>query len=188
MLKLGGVVVATSSVMLPTMPMIRYTEPIAVHGAVHPGAIDASLVLRKTVQSQWSTKPVNSVSATWVRPAVRSGAGVGEVSLLTKVATLHGLSDGYLGPGSLAPTTVALQNLALLGSLEPGVNVAPTAAGGVALEWRDKDVEYTAEIEADGSLFMCIDDPDEDVVESEVAYAVETLREFIRLGSLPANV
>lgn len=107
---------------------------------------------------------------------------------MSAIAELRTLHDGFLGRGSLAPTEVALHNLALLGAVGPGVHIGPTASGGVALEWRSQECEYTAEIEADGMLFMCIDDPADDVAEVEIGFATNVLREFIQFGKLPADV
>lgn len=189
LLKLGGVFFATSSVVAPAHAYIRQPEPTFIHGLAESAAIDATFIVNESVNFQQPSR--NVISARTYQAASSSSAveaPTGGVRLLAILANLRTLQDGYLGPGSIAPTELALQNLALLGDVAGPVHIVPTAGGGVAIEWRNQDVEYTAEIESDGSLFMCVDDPEVDVAESQVDYSVAALRAFLESGQLPADV
>lgn len=84
-----------------------------------------------------------------------------------KRARLESLTDGWRGPGSLAPSAAArnlhaaaveMLNPALLLDAEP----APTASGGLLMEWERAGLEYSAEITRSGDLVLNVFAEDED--------------------------
>lgn len=186
--KLTTVALAASSIVVPAQASIRLHEPSRADESVYFGLLDVQRPMNQTFTLAAMTLQAESAPRVPASPVLSTANPVQGVGLLSVIADLQALSDGFLGPGSLAPTHTALANLSLLGEILQPVQIGPTASGGVVLEWNDQAIEYTAEIEADGTLFMCIDDPDSDVAEAETRYSPELLRDFLRAGVLPTNV
>lgn len=106
-----------------------------------------------------------------------------------KIAKIGALQDGWRGPGSEAPSRAAL-NLYLtayrelhgrdLWAAEP----TPTSDGGIHMEWKSGELEYSAEVSKDGALILnvfALDESDdiERVIESPRPSA---LINFIKQG------
>lgn len=79
--------------------------------------------------------------------------------LLDRVVHLLELDDGWLGPDSLGPLqSVRESTIELLQQLQvvpANMAAAPLPDGGLRFEWSSGAVEYIAEVEADGGLYLC---------------------------------
>lgn len=111
-----------------------------------------------------------------------------EKRFLERANTLAELSDGWLGPGSVAPNE-ALGRLTEaageIGELAMPIAIGANDRGHVVLEWSAHGVEYTAEIEPEGMLYLVIDDPANDRLEdAHVPWNVTSLRRFVVEGAL----
>lgn len=111
-------------------------------------------------------------------------------SLLDHVDELSGIAPGWMGPDSLAITpavkasvTEALQGLT---RIPAALGVAPLPDGGLRFEWSEGPVEYVAEAEADGGLYLCIlpelSHEDDDVQLEE--FNVARFTKFVEDGNL----
>ncbi|WP_153303404.1 hypothetical protein [Plantibacter flavus] len=105
-------------------------------------------------------------------------------AVMTTVSELRALEDGFLGPGSVAPKTEVLGKLLMVGADLAGRQVVPSWGGGVMIEWARHGCEFTAEIESNGQLFLCVDNTETDeLAEVERPFAVAELKQFLQHGS-----
>ena len=107
-----------------------------------------------------------------------------------KMSQVWALTDGWRGPGTLAPTRVArdyylsvVQVLPgrLLGAAQP----TPTVDGGLHMEWTHGDRDFSAEITNDGELILTVLAPnDDDDLERVIEKPkTEDLADFISNGA-----
>jgi hypothetical protein len=83
-----------------------------------------------------------------------------------KISQVWALSDGWRGPGSLAPSLAARElYMSAVQVLPPRCLAAaqptPTADGGIHMEWTRGEWSYAAEIDIDGGLILNVFAPDE---------------------------
>lgn len=103
---------------------------------------------------------------------------------MSKISEFTALSDGYLGPGSIAPPRDVIHDLVQLGEIPARAYAVPTADGAVAIAWREGTIEYTAQILPGHRLFLCTDDTsDDELREVEVDFEPDLLRGFLRTGA-----
>lgn len=110
-----------------------------------------------------------------------------EKRLRIKTQNLAALEEGWRGPGSVAPDETVIAHLEevipIFGDLDVHVALAPSVEGHAVLEWSRGDVEYTAEIEPQDRLYMCLDDRVTGRLEdAEVTFDVSVLRVFAQQG------
>jgi hypothetical protein len=106
----------------------------------------------------------------------------------TRLDYLQTLADGWRGPGSRAPLNDVMNRvrkvIPAIALASPEVGIVPIPDGGVSLEWRDGSREMTAEIQADGALFLCSDDADNDeLTETTLPFAASALRSVLSTGT-----
>ena len=109
--------------------------------------------------------------------------------VLHRLRSLASLGSGWLGPGSDAPPIGLVEQLeplvANISAMAIPVVIVANSEGSVVLEWRRGDVEFTAEVQADGQLFMCADHTITDALdETEVDFDIEVLRRFLTTGAM----
>lgn len=121
------------------------------------------------------------------QPSSPAGLGAemaGRYELMSKLAHLASIEEGDLAPGSAPVATDVLHDLRSMTSLAVEAAVVPTAAGSVAIEWQEGDVEYTAEVRAGHRMFLCWDNVETDeLLETEMAFDAEKLQRFLESGS-----
>jgi hypothetical protein len=114
---------------------------------------------------------------------------VAEKLVVHRLRSLPKLGAGWLGPGSDAPTADLVGRLEPLASdisaLGIPVGIVANSGGSIVLEWRRGDVEFTAEAQVDGNLFMCADHVVTDALdETEIDFDIEVLRRFLISGAM----
>lgn len=137
-------------------------------------------------QAATATKTSGASTGSILRSSVENSIVHGaDPILMSRLDELNRLHDGFLGPGSVAPDAAVLGKLRLLGGTwNSAVRVVPLHSGSVALEWNEGSTEFTAEIQSDEKLFLCIDDSrDDEPREIEIPYNPQVLRVFLSTGS-----
>lgn len=91
-------------------------------------------------------------------------------------------------PPTAAPSEQLLGRARLMAfdTSDSGIPIAvtPTADGGVNFEWHRNDVEYTAELDPDGTMFLCSDNLTTDAVwEWTMSYDRQALVRFFQTGA-----
>lgn len=114
---------------------------------------------------------------------------VAEKVIVSRLRALVCLGHNWLGPGTEAPTAELAEMLEPLvpdlAALGHPVAIVANADGALVLEWRVGDIEFTAELGADRSLFMCADNVVTDGLASrERPFEVELLRRFLKTGAM----
>ncbi|HEY5856647.1 MAG TPA: hypothetical protein VIW24_22060 [Aldersonia sp.] len=119
----------------------------------------------------------------------RAGRLIGD-----KIDRIWKLEDGWRGPGSLAPSATAKRlYVDLIEDLSveslPAAEPTPTADGGLHMEWRRGETEYSAEITTAGHLVLNVFAPDEsDDIEVELDTPTPTdFRDFVQRGTLGSS-
>lgn len=122
--------------------------------------------------------------------AVEVPAVAGLDALIERIDVLTALEDGWMGPHSLAIRPAvkssvedAIRHLQLVPN---GLATAPLPDGGVRFEWARGPVEYVAEVEADGGLYLCVlpEASDEDVDKQLNVFDKESFLRFVEDGEL----
>ncbi|MCP2048182.1 UNVERIFIED_ORG: hypothetical protein J3D58_002254 [Paenarthrobacter nicotinovorans] len=122
--------------------------------------------------------------------AVEVPAVAGLDALMERIDALDSLEDGWLGPRSVAvrPSVKAYVNDAVrrLQLIPNGIATAPLPDGGVRFEWSRGPVEYIAEVEADGGLYLCIlpEASHEDIDKQLEAFSLDSFLRFVEDGEL----
>lgn len=82
-----------------------------------------------------------------------------EEVLAERLRELSRLSDGWMGPDSVGPLLKVSETshdlLFRLESVPENMAVAPIPDGGIRFEWRKDSIDFVAEVEADGGLYLC---------------------------------
>lgn len=101
------------------------------------------------------------------------------------------LPEGWLGDGDSVPVLEAITERAIealdgVSHLPAGIASAPLPDGGLRFEWTREDFDFVLELDADGSMYMCVltDRADEDVDVTVPAFDAESFRRFMEDGSL----
>lgn len=112
-----------------------------------------------------------------------------EKVIVHRLRALTKLKPGWLGPGSGVPSPALAELLepvvSDLASMGLPVSIVANTDGAFVLEWRAGDVEYTAEVDATGSLYMCADNVvNDDLADAEIPFDVDVLRRFVTTGAM----
>jgi hypothetical protein len=106
-----------------------------------------------------------------------------------KMNQIWALTDGWRGPGTMAPTRVARDFYLLVvqglpGHLLAAAQPTPTVDGGIHMEWTRGDRDFAAEITGDGELILTVLAPDDahDFEQDITKPRTEDLADFIRNG------
>ena len=110
---------------------------------------------------------------------------------MSHLADLERLQDGWNGPGSKAIHPCAFANFATLvavfecripGDLEPMASFA----GGLALEWDRGPESFFADLEPDGSLYLCHVGPkvSDDTDHTYPVFDAQLLKRFYETGRI----
>lgn len=100
------------------------------------------------------------------------------------------LPHGWLGEGSSIPVLEAVTDRAIdaldgVSYLPAGIASAPLPDGGLRFEWSRQDNDFILELDADGSMYMCVLTPRaEDDVDLSVPFDPESFRRFMEDGTL----
>lgn len=110
-----------------------------------------------------------------------------EKALMGKLDALRDLSADWFGPGSRTPGPAALRHaqavIPRLARAEQPIALGANGDGAVVLEWRRGAVEFSAEIEPDGGMYLLADHTDTDVQqEYEGPWDEERLVRFVETG------
>lgn len=108
-----------------------------------------------------------------------------------KLAVLEELPPGWDGPGSLPADAGAVRAFReFLSTFDhPPADLEPllTPAGAIRMEWDRSDCSFTAEIDPEGSLFLCrlavVESEDSSVVLD--CFSADALANFYRSGDIP---
>lgn len=101
------------------------------------------------------------------------------------IADLRALRDGWLGESSLAPTSVAIEELvAAHSAIAAEARISPAADGSIVVEWEADDREYLVSIERDNSIVFVEEDEAGDLIrEKHVPYSALELQQLLSAGS-----
>jgi hypothetical protein len=101
------------------------------------------------------------------------------VSTLT---SLRELRDGWMGKDTLAPSSVAIDEVfAAWEAIAPQARISPAADGSIVIEWESNDREFLVSIEHDNTVvFIEEDHAGRLVSERHNAYTESTLRKALR--------
>ncbi|MCU1598545.1 MAG: hypothetical protein JWQ47_2284 [Glaciihabitans sp.] len=95
----------------------------------------------------------------------------GGQAILTKLADLRDLDDGWYGPGTVKPSQNLLNwvsvNADAIASNAGDVTVYALADGGVGLHWSQSAMEYTAELRPNNEIYLFADNTLTDEYRSE---------------------
>lgn len=107
----------------------------------------------------------------------------GKERLMAKVNDLAAIRPDEFGLGSLAVDPSVLSDFRLLGHLARGITVVPTHGGSIVIEWSEGEREFTAQIDPNHQLFMCVDNVVTDELAEETGeFTPSALRQFIATG------
>lgn len=125
--------------------------------------------------------PIESVT-TAVHPA--------EEAIMSRLASIAALQDGWTGKNSKAPADALVTWLQahrdLLASAPHTVSIIPVSSGALALQWEDADRECTAELHSDDRMLLFVDHLDSDDMDESVATLdVGVLERFLATSELP---
>ena len=148
----GAALVATTWV--GTTPVAtRQPDEVHVVTSVHYAARPASSNVE--VQSYARTVP-------------RTAEADRKETAVTRIDAIAALEDGWVGPGTLAPSAEIVQwvrdHLDDIASAPVDASIIPIGDGFVSLVWDTPKREYTAELHTDGVLFF-VDHLDSDDIE-----------------------
>jgi len=129
---------------------------------------------------------VNEIS---VEP-VTTSAQPTEEAIMSRLASIAALQDGWTGKNSKAPSdhlvTWLQAHRELLASAPHTVSIVPASSGALALQWEDTDRECTAELYADDRMLLFVDHLDsDDMDESTTTLDVDVLERFLSTSELP---
>jgi len=148
----GLAMTASTMVGMPVMPT-RQPDRIDVVGHIHYTARPAS-----------SNVQVRGFAAITPKPAVTSR----EEMAMTRIDAIAALEDGWIGPGTIAPTPALVNwvraHLTQISAAPVDASIIPIGDGYISLVWDTADREYTAELHADGVTFF-VDHLDSDEIE-----------------------
>lgn len=105
------------------------------------------------------------------------------LAMSRRITHLRTLSNGWVGPGSVAPSSLVLSWLEgrarLIGGVR-GVSLIPLEDGSVALRWEEGHLDLTAEVRPDMTLYTLVDDLESDELEEKVEPLTdEALKRFL---------
>jgi hypothetical protein len=112
-----------------------------------------------------------------------------EKTIMSRLDRLRDLQPDWNGPDSLPPAADALEHaedlIDALAQLNLPMAVAPTNDGGITIEFRRGPWELTVQLEADGDMFLCLDNVEtDDLEEAEGPYDRDRVIDFMRTGRL----
>lgn len=107
------------------------------------------------------------------------------VEFMKTVTDLRELRDGWLGESSLAPTSVAIDELvAAHTAIDAEARISPAADGSIVVEWESHDREYLVSIERDNSIVFVEEDQSGVLIsEKHVPYSSVELQQLLSAGS-----
>jgi|GEM_PF-5056490 len=113
-----------------------------------------------------------------------------EEAIMSRLASIAALQDGWTGKNSKAPADSLVTWLQahrdLLASAPHTVSIVPASSGALALQWEDTDRECTAELYADDRMMLFVDHLDsDDMDESTTTLDVDVLGRFLSTSELP---
>lgn len=172
----AAVAAGAMGLVLPAEPLVVRTPPAHYAPSQLGGAYSTST-------ASFMRSPQNTTSAlrTGVQLAATDERSAG---VMSRLAVLRSLADGWHGAGSLAPSRKVLDEIALAhGHLASTAHLSVAVDGSVVVEWEAGPHEYVLSIDRDHHMAFIVEDAAGHLIEeAEERYTPAGLARLLAAG------
>jgi len=188
-----GIAAASAVLLLPAAYATNAEFRVITHLIGHPWAsntgYDDATNHATLIKMAWTPEVVSTAPTRPVLDGQVPNATADREVVMQRLAKVRSLSDGWVGPGSVAPDAHLLDWLELHSDLVASsshvISIVPVEDGALALQWTADACEYTAELRPDNHMFLYVDNTVTDEFSERTAdLDAEALGEFIVSGTL----
>lgn len=173
------VVVAAATIALA--PVSAYSAPRAEMPHYRENTGDGAIFTYRPKAIAYSSSSI-PLTAYTQHDVAAAPLGVG---FMKTVTDLRELRNGWLGENSLAPASVAIDELvAAHAAIATEARISPAADGSIVVEWESEDREYLVSIERDNSIVFVEEDESGALIsERHIPYNAVDLQQMLSAGS-----